>query len=316
MTNYHQLDPSEGSFGEVKRTASLSNQKPKWKKRRLNINWRFNVKGTPTEYQLVFEAGADNPFVSEKLSVKNVPVISIQNGQGSVQNEDGTNQTKYRSNQLALESAGDYGDKPITNALTKFIKGWKFYDFQPDSIRLYFGTLGQIPMDLDELKELRQLSNIPDNGSTLSMLFHDWYENDRERFNRVSESLAAAINTRMDFYAIAGNNRLCLLESDKKPIPLERASNGTVRFIAYYTLLNQPELPPLIAIEEPERNLHPGALTDIASILEQLSKRTQVIITTHSSQLLDNFKSESLSNSLGVLLLRNRPWTRHRSTQS
>jgi len=72
-------------------------------------------------------------------------------------------------------------------------------------------------------------------------------------------------------------------------------------------LLNQPELPPLITIEEPERNLHPGALKDIAYILEQLAERTQVIITTHSSQLLDNFKSESLSNSLGVLLLRNRP---------
>ena len=266
-----------------------------------------NVKGTPTEYQLVFEAGADNPFVAEKLSVNNVPVISIQNGQGNVQNEDGTNQTKYRSDQLALESAGDYGDKPITNALTKFIKGWKFYDFQPDSIRLYIGTLRQIPLDLNELKELRQLSNIPDNGSTLSVSFHDWYENDRERFYKISESLAAAINTRIDFHTIAGNKRLCLLESGKKPIPLERASNGTVRFIAYYILLNQSDLPPLIAIEEPERSLHPGALKDIANVLEQLAGRTQVIITTHSSQLLDNFKSESLLNSLGVLLLRNRP---------
>ena len=267
----------------------------------------LKVEGIPIEYQLVFEAGTDNLFVAEKLWVNNVPIISIQNGQGNVQNEDGTNQTKYSSNQLALESAGDYGDKPITSALTKFIKGWKFYDFHPDSIRLYFGTLGQIPMDLNELKELRQLSNIPDNGSTLSVLFHDWYENDLERFDRVSESLAAAINTRMDFCAISGNKRLCLLESDKKPIPLERASNGTVRFIAYYTLLNQPELPPLIAIEEPERNLHPGALKDIAHILEQLAKRTQVIITTHSAQLLDAFSSESLSDWLGVLLLRNRP---------
>ena len=267
----------------------------------------LKVEGIPTEYQLVFEAGADNPFVAEKLWINNIPVISIQNGQGNVQNEDGTNQTKYRSNQLALESAGDYGDKPVTSTLTKFIKGWKFYDFQSDSIRLHFGTLGRIPMDLDELKELYQLSKIPDNGSTLSEVFYDWYKNDRERFDRVSESLAAAINTRIDFCAISGNNRLCLLESDKKPIPLERASNGTVRFIAYYTLLNQPELPPLITIEEPERNLHPGALKDIAYILEQLAERTQVIITTHSSQLLDNFKSESLSNSLGVLLLRNRP---------
>ena len=71
--------------------------------------------------------------------------------------------------------------------------------------------------------------------------------------------------------------------------------------------MDQDELPPLIAIEEPERSLHPGALKDIAKVLEQLAERTQVIITTHSSQLLDSFNSESLSNSLGVLLLRNRP---------
>ena len=86
-----------------------------------------------------------------------------------------------------------------------------------------------------------------------------------------------------------------------------RASDGTLRLVAYYILLNEPELPPLIAIEEPERNLHPGALTDIANVLEQIAERTQVIITTHSSQLLDALDSENLSDSLGVLLLRIQP---------
>ena len=93
----------------------------------------------------------------------------------------------------------------------------------------------------------------------------------------------------------------------EKPIPLERASDGTLRLVAYYILLNEPELPPLIAIEEPERNLHPGALTDITTVLEQISEHSQVIITTHSSQLLDAFNPEHLSDSLGVLLLRNVP---------
>ena len=73
---------------------------------------------------------------------------------------------------------------------------------------------------------------------------------------------------------------------------MKGASDGTLRLVAYYILLNQSELPPLIAIEEPERNLHPGALTDIANVLEQIAERTQVIITTHSSQLLDAFNPE------------------------
>ena len=79
-----------------------------------------------------------------------------------------------------------------------------------------------------------------------------------------------------------------------------------MRLLAYHTLLKQSELPPFIAIEEPERNLHPGALKEIAYILERISEQTQVIITTHSSQLLDAFNPDNLSDSLGVLLLRNR----------
>ena len=51
-------------------------------------------------------------------------------------------------------------------------------------------------------------------------------------------------------------------------------------------------------------DLHPGAMTALAK--GQLAE-TQVIITTHSPQLLDAFKPNDLSDSLGVLLLRNHP---------
>ena len=53
--------------------------------------------------------------------------------------------------------------------------------------------------------------------------------------------------------------------------------------------------------------MHPRALTEIAKILRQIADRSQVIITTHSPQLLDAFSSESLSDSVGILLLRNLP---------
>ena len=51
--------------------------------------------------------------------------------------------------------------------------------------------------------------------------------------------------------------RLCLLEGYKDPLPLTGASDGTLRLLAYNTLLNQSELPPLITIEEPERKFTP-----------------------------------------------------------
>ena len=273
----------------------------------ISLQLKAKVEEISTLYELYLKADANNPFIAEELLVNDVNVISIQDGQGKVKDEDGENETPYKSNKLALKSAGDYGNKPITSILTEFIKEWEFYDFRPDLIREHFKAL---PLSLIEKLlsgELDKSPKLNDDGSILSALLSDWYEDTPDRFQSVSDSLAAATDLRIDQRPINGDNQLCLLEGYKQPIPLERASDGTLRLVAYYTLLNEPVLPPLIAIEEPERNLHPGALTDITNVLEQISEQSQVIITTHSSQLLDAFNPENLSDSLGVLLLRNIP---------
>ena len=272
----------------------------------ITFRLQANAEETETEYKLRLKAEARRPFAVEELLVDSVKAISIQNGQGTVQDEDGENETPYKSNKLALKSAGDYGNKPITRALTEFIKGWEFYDFQPDLIRRH---LEGFPFIIENIPsgELSESPKLDDDGSTLSELLSYWHENTPDRFHSVSKSLAASTNIRIAQSEIDGDHQLCLLEGYKQPIPLKRASDGTLRLVAYYILLNEPELPPLIAIEEPERNLHPGALTDITNVLEQISEHAQVIITTHSSQLLDAFNPEKLSDSLGVLLLRNIP---------
>ncbi len=284
------------------------------KQTKITFQLQAKVKEAPTLYELKLKAEADSPVVAEELSVNSVNVISIQRGKGEVQDEDGENKTPYKSNKLALKSAGDYGNKPITSVLTEFIKGWEFYDFRPEYMRMH---LKGFPFINIRSRELHESPKLDDDGSTLSALLSYWHENTPERFQSISDSLAASTNLRIDQRSINGDNQLCLLEGYKQPIPLEKASDGTLRLVAYYILLNEPELPPFIAIEEPERNLHPGALTDITNVLEQISEHSQVIITTHSSQLLDAFNPENLSDSLGVLLLRNVPGisTRHRSHQ-
>ena len=275
---------------------------------RITFQVRASVEEAQTVYKLNLGADADNPVVAEEFLVGSVKVISIKSGQGEVQDEDGNNKTPYKSSKLALKSAGDYGNKPITRSLTEFVKDWEFYDFQPDLIRRRSEALPFFLVEIAERsKELRESPKLDDDGSTLSALLSYWHENTPERFNSVSESLAASTNIRIDQRSINGDNQLCLLEGYDQPIPLRKASDGTLRLVAYYILLNEPELPPLIAIEEPERNLHPGALKDITNVLEKISECSQVIITTHSSQLLDAFNPENLSDSLGVLLLRNVP---------
>ena len=281
-----------------------------WAGKDNNITFELQAKVDSIigKYKLDVSSKSEYPIVAEELLIqdkKDVQVISIENGDGIVQDEDGKNKTNYKSNKLALKSAGDYGNKPITRALTEFIKGWEFYDFQPSIMRGHITRIGR--MITSQIEGSDQSPKLDDDGSTLPELLSFWYENDLERFQSVSESLAACTNISIDYCEIDGNRQLCLSEGYDNPILLKRASDGTLRLVAYNILLNEPDLPPLIAIEEPERNLHPGALTEIANVLEQIAQYSQVIITTHSSQLLGAFNSESLSDSLGVLLLRNRP---------
>ena len=212
-------------------------------------------------YNLVLKAASDKLAVDEELLVRAIQVISTHNGEGEVQDENSENKTTYKSNKLALKSAGDYGNKPITNALTEFIKSWDFYDFQPDLIR---GHVKGFPFVVErsisgKSKGLSESPQLDDYGSMLSALLSYWHKNAPELFGNVSESLALSTNISIDYCPIDEDDQLCLLEGYKNPIPVERASDGTLRLVAYYILLNQPELPPFIAIEEPERNLHPGS---------------------------------------------------------
>ncbi|MEH2411603.1 AAA family ATPase [Nostoc sp.] len=71
-----------------------------------------------------------------------------------------------------------------------------------------------------------------------------------------------------------------------QPIPANRLSDGTLRYLFLMALLLDPTPPPLICIEEPEIGLHPDILSTIAEMLIEASQRTQLIVTTHSDALV------------------------------
>ncbi|MDP3093108.1 MAG: AAA family ATPase [Nitrospira sp.] len=71
-------------------------------------------------------------------------------------------------------------------------------------------------------------------------------------------------------------------------------SDGTVRYICLATLLLQPNPPSTILIDEPELGLHPQAIKLLASLLHEASDRAQLIVSTQSSVLLDEFEPEQV----------------------
>lgn len=71
-------------------------------------------------------------------------------------------------------------------------------------------------------------------------------------------------------------------------------SDGTLRFICLATLLLQPSLPTTIIVDEPELGLHPRALGVLAGLVRSASSRSQIILSTQSVTLLNQFDPEDI----------------------
>ena len=85
----------------------------------------------------------------------------------------------------------------------------------------------------------------------------------------------------------SGTVALFLEEEGNRSIPASRLSDGTLRYLSLLAVLLHPEPPSLICIEEPELGLHPDLLPTLSDLMYEASKRSQVIVTTHSDVLVD-----------------------------
>lgn len=77
-------------------------------------------------------------------------------------------------------------------------------------------------------------------------------------------------------------------------------SDGTILLLAFLCLQYQEPTPDLLAIEEPERGLHPYLLRELVDVLRRLStgdlgsRAIQVIMATHSAELLEFLRPEEV----------------------
>jgi len=78
------------------------------------------------------------------------------------------------------------------------------------------------------------------------------------------------------------------------PFHASQLSDGTLRFVALTTALLQPNPPTTILVDEPELGLHPYALNLFAGLVKSTATKTQVIVSTQSAPLLDNFEAEDI----------------------
>ena len=90
-----------------------------------------------------------------------------------------------------------------------------------------------------------------------------------------------------------GQSYLSLLEKNmSRAIRASHISDGTLRFLLLESIFYNPLRGLFVAIDDPERGLHPDMIRSVAEMIKYSTRQTQVIIATHSPHLLNLFELE------------------------
>ena len=135
-----------------------------------------------------------------------------------------------------------------------------------------------------------QVRSVSQNGEDLVSYLYYLRETEPHRFEMVEDSLAVAFPSfkSLSFPPVAAGT-LALIWHDKNfstPLYMHQLSEGTLRFLWLITLLQSHNLSAITLIDEPEVSLHPQLLSFLSGLMREASKRTQLIIATHSDRLI------------------------------
>jgi predicted ATPase len=113
-----------------------------------------------------------------------------------------------------------------------------------------------------------------------------------EAFIRIQQYMAAINPHISEIQAVEVQDFRVLMFKGRNiaPLPAENVSDGTLRALAILVAAFQPQVngkPAIIGLEEPESGLHPAASSVLFDALLEASATRQIIVTTHSADLLD-----------------------------
>jgi predicted ATPase len=113
-----------------------------------------------------------------------------------------------------------------------------------------------------------------------------------ERRAEVVDYLGAVVPGIVDIEPRRISNKLTLqfyqdVAGRRRQFYANQMSDGTLRAFGVILALLQSRTPKLTVIEEPETAIHLGALRTLVDLLQQHSKEVQVLITTHSADIID-----------------------------
>lgn len=186
---------------------------------------------------------------------------------------------------LAIKGLGQFERFKAASAFRLMIENWHISDFHVSDAR---------PSQEDGFAE-----HLSTRGDNLPLVANYLFEHHRPAFDRILE----AMRQRVPGVSVVEprqteDGRLVLRFQDgsfKDPFIARHVSDGTIKMFAYLVLLNDPKPYPLLAVEEPENQLYPELLPELAEEFRDYARRGgQVFISSHSPDFLNALTLEEI----------------------
>ena len=173
----------------------------------------------------------------------------------------------------------------ISSYLNRTVDTLLFYTLNPADLRQPQQTLKDAPFDekgRNLAAVLRRLSRGKNSGWEALKFALDQTITGFETLE--VESVGGYLATKLIYHTESSEPRTSYIGQE---------SDGTIRILGLLASLQQEPSQPFICIEEPEANIHPGALAVLAGVIDEASLRSQILVTTHSPDMLDHLPVES-----------------------
>lgn len=196
------------------------------------------------------------------------------------------NEQTLKSNDiLAIKGLAQFENFPVVAALGNMIENWHVSDFHIDKAR--------------PEQEAGYAEHLSREGENLSLVIQYLYSSHRDVFNHILEQLRRHIPGMTSIESKTTEEGRVLLKfkdgSFEDPFLARYVSDGTIKMLTYLVLLNDPEPHPLLCVEEPENQLYPSLLEELAEEFRNYAnKGGQVLVSTHSPDFLNAARVEEV----------------------
>ncbi|HEY2292695.1 MAG TPA: AAA family ATPase [Thermoanaerobaculia bacterium] len=264
----------------------------------IELKYRETPDKPVITYHLAIDEGPKGPFVAEewlawKLGRYGSPFrfLDFREGAGRVVSGETPDEQYERIEErlsspetIAVNTLGQLAKHPRVTALRRFITGWYLSYLSADSTR---GSVEAGPQE-----------RLSPTGDNLPNVIQYLKEQHPGRLDEIFKILAQRVPRLERVTAdVMPDGRLLLQIKDApfdQPVLARFASDGTLKLLAYLTILYDPDPPQLIGIEEPENYLHPRLLPRLAEECRQATVRTQLLVSSHSPFFVNALKAEEV----------------------